>query len=378
MAMARVSAATAPFEAQYAARLAMPTAATTEAVLTMVPPPLAFITGIAYLLQRNTPRTLTAISASQASSSVSTTLPGSVVDEDVEAPEPLRGRRDHPLDVGGAGDVGHDRNRLHALACALRGDGLRVGRVLVGDDEPRAFAGEQQSGRPADAGAAARDDADLVLEAHRSASRSIRIFDPAQNVARDRHPHAVLIHDLDVGERLPLLRIDLGDGVGERDGIADEHRRKETHAVVAERHGRRLARGASAFVDHHGRAGRHVADDQRAVRDAPAEFRVRHVLLVDMIYREISGDPSKEVDVGFPDLDVEVLHCASRTSMRSRTWPRSIRWKRRRHHVSSTRTTPSRASAAISAAPKPSSPRTSLVCAPSRCGGRRMAAASPS
>ena len=207
-------------------------------------------------------------------------------------------------------------------------------------------------------------------------------------MARDRHPHAVLIHDLDVGERLPLLRIDLGDGVGERDGIADEHRRKETHAVVAERHGRRLARGASAFVDHHGRAGRHVADDQRAVRDAPAEFRVRHVLLVDMIYREISGDPSKEVDVGFPDrlgerdgvpdLDVEVLHCASRTSMRSRTWPRSIRWKRRRHHVSSTRTTPSRASAAISAAPKPSSPRTSLVCAPSRCGGRRMAAASPS
>src|SRR6266542_4094539 len=172
----------------------MPTAATTEAVLTMVPPPLAFITRIAYLLQRNTPRTLTAISASQVSSSVSTTLPGDaitgVVDEDVEAPEPLHGRRDHALDVGGAGDIGHDRNRLRALACALRGDGLRVGRVLVGDHEPRAFAGEQQSGRPADAGAAARDDADLVLKAHRSASRSIGIFDPAQNVARDRHPHA--------------------------------------------------------------------------------------------------------------------------------------------------------------------------------------------
>ena len=52
-----------------------PTAATTEAVLTMAPPPLAFMTGIACLLHRNTPRTLTAISASHASSSVSTTLP---------------------------------------------------------------------------------------------------------------------------------------------------------------------------------------------------------------------------------------------------------------------------------------------------------------
>src|SRR5262245_64482619 len=64
---------------------------------------------------------------------------------------------------------------------------LRVGRVLVGDDEPRAFAGEQQGGRPSDAGAAARDDADLVLEVHRSASRSIRIFDPAQNVRSEEH-----------------------------------------------------------------------------------------------------------------------------------------------------------------------------------------------
>src|SRR5215510_7313495 len=133
----------------------MPTAATTEAVLTMVPPPLAFITGIAYLLLKEHAAHVDChqrvpgvfIRLHDASGDAIT----GVVDEDVEAPEPLRGRRDHALDVGGAGDVGHDRNRLHALAGALRGNGLRVGRVLV--DEPSAFAGEQQSGRPADAGA---------------------------------------------------------------------------------------------------------------------------------------------------------------------------------------------------------------------------------
>src|SRR5262249_57819251 len=69
-----------------------------------------------------------------------------VVDEDVEAPEPLYGRRDYALDVGGAGDVGGGRNRLRALACALRGDGLRVGRVLVGDYEPPALPRRPQSG----------------------------------------------------------------------------------------------------------------------------------------------------------------------------------------------------------------------------------------
>src|SRR5262249_58240025 len=51
-------------------------------------------------------------------------------------------------------------------------------------------------------------------------------------------------------------------------------------------------------------------------------------IFVDLIHREISGDPGKEVDVGFPDglgegdgvpeLDVEVLHgdCAPITSHR--------------------------------------------------------------
>src|SRR6476620_7789862 len=67
-----------------------------------------------------------------------------------------------------------------------------------------------------------------------------RVLDPAKNVARDRNLHAVLVGDGDVGERLPLVRIDFGDGVGEADGVADEHRGEKTHPVVAERHRRRV------------------------------------------------------------------------------------------------------------------------------------------
>src|SRR6266498_624146 len=154
-----------------------------------------------------------------------------------------------------------------------------------------------------------------------------RVLDPAENVTRDGHQHAVLIDDADVGERLALLRIDLGDGVGERDRVADEHRSEKAHAIVAQRHRRRLQRGPLAFLDHHGRARRHVTDDQRAMRDAPAEFRTRHVLLVDVVHREIAGDPGKEIDIGLsdrlgegnavPDVDEDVLHYASQNMMRS-------------------------------------------------------------
>src|SRR5712692_7553133 len=145
------------------------------------------------------------------------------------------------------------------------------------------------------------------------------VLDPAKNMARDRHDIAVLIHRPDVGERLALLRIDLGDRVGERDGVADEDRPEKPHLVVAERDRRLVARGAPALVDHQGRAGRHVADDQRAVGDAAAVFRARHVLLVDVIDRKIPGDPREQVDVGFPDglceadvvtdFYIEILHC---------------------------------------------------------------------
>src|SRR6266516_4676562 len=154
-----------------------------------------------------------------------------------------------------------------------------------------------------------------------------RILDPAQNVTRDGNQHAVLIDDADVGERLTLLRIDFGDGVGERNRVSDEHRSEEAHAIIAQRHRRRLQRGALAFLDHHRRARRHVTDNQRAMGDAPAEFRTRHVLLVDVVHREIAGNPGKEIDVGLsdrlgeghavPDVDENVLHYASQNMMRS-------------------------------------------------------------
>src|SRR5947209_13108512 len=154
-----------------------------------------------------------------------------IVDEDVEAVEARDGCGDHALDITGDGDVSLDRDRLRALAGAFRGYRLRV--ALVRDAEPRSLFGEQQRGRAPDPGAAAGDDADLVLEAHRLIFGGV--LDPAQDVARDGYPDAALILDFDVGERLSLLRIDFGDGVGERDGVADEDGRQEAHAIVAQR-----------------------------------------------------------------------------------------------------------------------------------------------
>ncbi|CRE30179.1 Uncharacterised protein [Bordetella pertussis] len=73
-AMARVSAATAPLEAQYAARWRKPTSAPADAVLTITPAPWRCMIGMTYLQPRNTPSTLTRISADQSASSVSTTV----------------------------------------------------------------------------------------------------------------------------------------------------------------------------------------------------------------------------------------------------------------------------------------------------------------
>ena len=63
-------------------------------------------------------------------------------------------------------------------------------------------------------------------------------------MACDRDQGAVLIDDADVGDRLALLPFDLGNRIGQRDGVANEDRRQEAHAVVgrvAERLGERAA-----------------------------------------------------------------------------------------------------------------------------------------
>src|SRR5208337_3730312 len=87
-----------------------------------------------------------------------------------------------------------------------------------------------------------------------SSTPSARVLDPAQDVARDAHRRAVLIDDADIGERLSFLQLNLRDGVGERDRVADEDGSEESHAIVAERYRGLVKGGAPALVDHHGRA----------------------------------------------------------------------------------------------------------------------------
>src|SRR6476620_5498241 len=132
-------------------------------------------------------------------------------------------------------------------------------------------------------------------------SSGSRVCDPGQDVPPDRHQRAALIDDIDVGERSPLRRVDLDNGVGERHRIADEHWRKKAHPVIAERYRGLVEGGALAFLDHHGRAGRHITNQQRAMGNAAAVFGLRHILLIDVINRKISRDPREQIDVGFSD-----------------------------------------------------------------------------
>ena len=74
-AMARVSASTAPFDAEYTARSTRPTDATTEHVLTTTPRPAARITGRPARDMLATPNTLTANTRSQSSGVDATTSP---------------------------------------------------------------------------------------------------------------------------------------------------------------------------------------------------------------------------------------------------------------------------------------------------------------
>ena len=70
----RVRLRTAPLDAVYAScGTEQPTSATKLAMLMIEPPPPASIAGMAYLQPRNTPRTLTAMTWSQTSTSVSVT-----------------------------------------------------------------------------------------------------------------------------------------------------------------------------------------------------------------------------------------------------------------------------------------------------------------
>ena len=113
------------------------------------------------------------------------------------------------------------------------------------------------------------------------------------------------------------------NGVGHGDGVAEQHRLDEADAVVAGRN-RRLGRLAGVG-DGHRRNGGHETDQQRTVHHAGAETGALHVHLVDVIGREVAGDPGEQVDIGLADrlgelgalthADIEIRsHCTPRVS----------------------------------------------------------------
>ncbi len=134
----------------------------------------------------------------------------------------------------------------------------------------------------------------------------------------DRDGRAVLIDDLDLGARAALVQVELGDRVGHRHRVADEHRLDEADPVVAERDRGLVDALAFDLGDHQARGRRHEADQQRAVGDAPPVGRAFHVFLVDVVAGEIPGDAGEKIDVGLAhglrkahpvaDLDMKLGH----------------------------------------------------------------------
>jgi hypothetical protein len=86
---------------------------------------------------------------------------------------------------------------------------------------------------------------------------------------RDCDEIAALVHNADIGKRLPLLRVDLRNVVGERDRIADEHCSEESNLVVAERNRRFAENPITSIVKT--QAGRsHQKIRQKLVRGSSA------------------------------------------------------------------------------------------------------------
>src|SRR6185295_4949635 len=202
------------------------------------------------------------------------------------------------------------------------------------------------------------------------------VLDPGQDVLCHRHELALLVHHLDVAARAALARIDLDDGVGEGERVANVDGTQKTHLVIPQRDGGLVAGGAVTLLDRHRGAGRGEAQHQRAMGDAPAVLGTRHVLLVDVIDGEVAGNPGEKVDVGLAHrlgegdavagLDVEILFHGGCAPVRAP------------HDAVPVVMMRSSASARISELVNPSSANTSAVCAPSCWGGRSTSAVAPS
>ena len=101
-----------------------------------------------------------------------------VVDENVDRPKLVDGRRDQHFAVGRLGDVGWDgQNRPPAFLLDRLG---RMRQRLLGapgDGDPRPLPGESAGDRIADSRAAAGDDRDLAVELARSRGGNCQAID---------------------------------------------------------------------------------------------------------------------------------------------------------------------------------------------------------
>ena len=93
------------------------------------------------------------------------------VDQPVNAPVPVENPAGDALDVGASRDV-----KRFDLDAGLRRERREPRLVAIGDDDARALAGEDQRGRPADAGRSTRDPERERFDAQSSGALAGRII----------------------------------------------------------------------------------------------------------------------------------------------------------------------------------------------------------
>ena len=147
-------------------------------MLTIEPPPCAFISGIANFMPRKTPRALTAISWSQAavSNRSSTALPliPASLTRMSSLPKAATAASTAAFHSASLGHVEVVEDRRAVRLGDVGDDRLALVFEHVGDDHLGAFAGEDPRHAGAHAGRAAGDQRDLAVEPHRSSSRTLR------------------------------------------------------------------------------------------------------------------------------------------------------------------------------------------------------------
>ena len=118
-------------------------------------------------------------------------------------------------------------------------------------------------------------------------------------MAGDGDKLTILVGDLDPSCRTAALHIDLGDGIGDGDRVAEEDRLQKSDLVIPHRNGG--FRCLSAMRYHLGRDSGHESNKKRAMRHQATIARFLHVDPVDMVWREIAGNTGKLIDIALGD-----------------------------------------------------------------------------